>query len=431
MQKLSRKDQFFVGVTLFSMFFGAGNLIFPPFLGLTAGSSAVPAFIGFAASAEGLPILGVIAVTRVGSIEDLAGRVCRPFAAVFILLPYLAIGPGLAIPRTASVSFEMAVPPFVGADAPLGLLQVGYTVVFFAVALSLALRPSQLVDWLGKRLAPTLLILIGLLFVGCLMHPGIPSVEVAEIYRGAPLVQGFLDGYQTMDAIVALIFGMVLTMNIQAKGITEESAVVKVILKASVLAAALFLTVYGALAFVGHTHGAAGASNGAQLLSGVAHALFGTLGGLILAGIFIIACLNTCISLTCCCANYFHSLFPRFSYNAWACFFALVSAVVANAGLDTILTISVPILNCLYPAAITLIAQAFLPAKLRDKPLLFPLAVGMASVFGVACALDQAGFTVPGLTRMADFLPLYEAGLGWLAPTVIAAVLGLVIRTEE
>ena len=431
MGKLSRKDQIFVGITLFSMFFGAGNLIFPPYLGLSAGTAVVPAFLGFALSAVGLPILGVIAVARSGDLPTLAGRAGKRFAPVFTMLIYLSIGPCLAIPRTASTSFEMAVTPFLSQGAPTALFQAAYSVVFFGAALALALRPSGLVDWLGKRLAPTLLLLICALFVGCLFHVGTPASAPAPAYVPSPVGQGFLDGYQTMDTIAALIFGIVLTVNIRARGVTEDRAVVKTIIRASWLAAALFLAVYGALTYIGAAHGSHTAQNGAQLLSGVARELFGSAGAVILAAIFVIACLNTCISLICCCGEYFSGLFPRFSYRTWACVFAAVSAVISNAGLNLILKLSVPVLNCLYPAAIALIALAFLPEKLQRRRLLYPLTVGLAAVFGILYALDKAGLFIPGLTAMAAALPLYEAGLGWLLPALAGALIGLAVKAEQ
>ncbi len=427
MQKLSRKNQIFIGITLFSMFFGAGNLIFPPPLGADAGRAVLPAFTGLALSAVGLPILGVIAVARSGGLDKLAGRVGKWFAPAFILLSYLSIGPCLAIPRTASTSFEMAVAPFLPEGTPGAAVQAAYSVVFFAVALALVLRPSQLVDWLGKRLAPALLALIGVLFVGCLFHSGHPPAEPAPAYAANALGQGVLDGYQTMDGLVSLIFGIVLAMNIRAKGVTEPRAVTRVIVRAGWLAAALFLSVYGALTYIGCVHGAPEAENGAQLLSSVARELFGTAGAVILAAIFVIACLNTCISLTCSCGEYFAGLFPRFSYRFWAVTVATVSAVISNLGLNLILKVSVPILNCLYPAAIALIALAFLPEKLQaGRPLLYPLTVGLAALFGTVYALDQIGVAIPGLTALAAAMPLYGAGLGWLLPSAIAAVLFLV-----
>ena len=427
MRRLSRKDQLFVGITLFSMFFGAGNLIFPPVLGLSAGTAVPWAFAGLAVSAVGLPILGVIAVARSGGLPVLAGRVGKRFAAVFTMLIYLSIGPCLAIPRTASTSFEMAVTPFLPAGAPAALFQALYSVVFFAAALSLALRPSQLVDWLGKRLAPTLLVLIGVLFVGCLLHAGHPLETPTAAYAASPAGEGFLYGYQTMDAIAALIFGIVLTLNIQAKGVTETKDVVRSIVRASWLAAALFLTVYGALTYIGATHGDPAAENGAQILSGAARSLFGSAGSVILAAIFVIACLNTCISLISCCGQYFAGLFPRFSYRSWAVFFAVVSAVISNAGLNLILKLSVPVLNCLYPAAIALILLAFLPDWLQKRPLLYPLTVGLAAVFGTLYALDQTGLRLPVLTALAEALPLYGTGLGWLLPAALGALAGLLL----
>lgn len=424
--KLSRKDQLFIGITLFSMFFGAGNLIFPPFLGLQAGRSVLPAFAGFAVSAIGLPVLGVAAVARAGGLQTLAGRVSRWFAALFTMLIYLSIGPCLAIPRTASTSFEMAVAPFAANVTPA--MRAAYSAVFFGAALALALRPLKLVDRLGKRLAPVLLALIAVLFIGCLVTGGSAPGAPAPAYASAPAVQGFLDGYQTMDAMAALIFGIVLAANIRARGVQQDGDVVRVTIRAGWVAGALFACVYGALTFIGATRGAPGMENGAQLLSATAAQLFGTAGTVIVGAIFVIACLNTCIGLICCCAEYFHELVPRVSYTVWAAVFAAVSAVIANAGLNTILKLSVPVLTCLYPIAITLIGLAFLPQKWQQRPLLFPLTAGLAGVFSVLAALDAGGIAIPGLTALARLMPLYAEGLGWLCPVLAGVAAGLAVR---
>jgi LIVCS family branched-chain amino acid:cation transporter len=408
MNKLSRKDQIFIGITLFSMFFGAGNLIFPPFLGLQAGSSVLPAFAGFAVSAIGLPVLGVAAVARSHGLPVLAGRVSRYFAAVFTMLIYLSIGPCLAIPRTASTSFEMAVTPFAGTVLPW--MRAAYSVVFFAAALILALRPLKLVDRLGKRLAPVLLALIAVLFLGCLFTGGAAPGQPAPSYVAAPAVQGFLDGYQTMDAMAALIFGIVLAANIRVRGIKEDDGVVSVTIRAGFIAGLLFATVYGALTYIGVSRGKPDMTNGAELLSQTASHLFGTLGMVIVGAIFVIACLNTCIGLICCCAEYFNQLFPRMSYAAWAVFFAVISTVIANAGLNAILKFSVPILTALYPMAIMLIALAFLPASLQGRRLLYPLAVGAAGIFSILAALDASGIVLPCLTDVTRKMPLTPSG---------------------
>ena len=251
MKKLSGKRQALVGFTLFSMFFGAGNLIFPPGVGAQAGTLTWPAMLGMAFSAVGLPVLGVVAVARSGGLAALGNRVHPLFSRVFTILAYLSIGPCLAIPRTASTSFEMAVPPFAGPDAPLGLLQLLYSLVFFVAALWVALRPEKLTDRLGKVMCPILILLIVVTFVGCLVNPleGYGPPQDAA-YAANPVAKGFLDGYQTMDTIAALVFGIIISLNIRAMGVEREEDVVKSTVRAGWIAGAMLLAVYSMLAHV-------------------------------------------------------------------------------------------------------------------------------------------------------------------------------------
>ena len=257
-QKLSWRNLLLVGFTLFSMFFGAGNLIFPPFLGAEAGTLTWHAMRGFLLSAVGLPVLGVAAVAMAGGLDRLGRRVHPGFAFVFTLLIYLSIGPCLAIPRTASTSFEMAVLPYLGGlGTALGSrAQLIYSVVFFCIAMALAFRPDKLTDRLGKVLCPTLLILIAVIFTGCLIWPlgayGAPAKEYAD----SAAVKGFLEGYQTMDTIAALNFGIIIALNIRAKGVQEDGAVVRETVKAGVIAGLLMAAVYVALAHIGAPAGA-------------------------------------------------------------------------------------------------------------------------------------------------------------------------------
>ncbi len=429
MEKLSRKNQLIIGLTLFSMFFGAGNLIFPPTLGAQAGTAALWAFLGFAVSAIGLPVLGVAAVARTGGLPVLAGRAGKAFSAVFVMLIYLSIGPCLAIPRTASTSFEMAVTPFVGASPLLWLMRTGYSVVFFGAALAMALHPTRLRDWLGKRLSPILLVLIAVLFFGCVFSGLSGSVAPQAAYRSMPAMRGFVDGYQTMDAMAALIFGIVLAMNIRSLGLTDTGAVVRSTIKAGWLAGGLFALVYGALSYIGVLTAAnadvPADANGAALLTAIASLLFGRTGQAILAAIFVIACLNTCTGLICCCAEYFAGLFPRFSYTVWAWAFAVVSGIIANAGLDVILKFSVPVLSCLYPIAIVLIFFAFLPARLAEQTHLYPCCVGFTAA---ASLLYQFGAALPGVSAFFGYLPLAAQGLSWVSFAVLGAAVGLVWR---
>ena len=264
-QALRGKKLLLVGFTLFSMFFGAGNLIFPPFLGAQAGTALWPAFVGFAVSAIGLPIAGVAAVARAGGLPALAGRVHPRFAQVFAVLVYLSIGPCLAIPRTASTSFEMLT-PLVGRSTPGQFI---YSLVFFAAAYFVALKPEKLTQRLGRILCPALLVLIVVLFAGCILRPAAPGYGTpAEAYAALPAAQGVLDGYQTMDALAALNFGAVIALNLQAVGITEESAVRRGTIRAGFIAGGMLLVVYAMLTHIGGISGAAfpGSGTGGDLL---------------------------------------------------------------------------------------------------------------------------------------------------------------------
>ena len=434
MKKLSKRVQLLLGFTLFSMFFGAGNLIFPPGVGAQAGNLTWLAMAGMAVSAVGLPVLGVVAVALSGGLDTLGDRVHPLFSRVFTIVAYLAIGPCLAIPRTASTSFEMAVPPFVGADAPIGMLQILYSLVFFALALVVALRPEKLTDRLGKIMCPILLLLIVVTFIGSLVDPlegyGAPQ---SELYAAAPVARGFLDGYQTMDTIAALVFGIIIALNIRARGVEEDSDVVRYTVRAGWMAGVLLLVVYAMLAHIGALSGGAfpGATNGAEVLTNLVPALFGTPGSVLLAAIFVIACFNVCVGLISSCAEYFNMICPKLSYRTWAILFAAVSMLIANAGLDLILSLSVPVLSIIYPVAIALMALALLHRWVGRWPLVYPVTVLFTGMASILYTLRDLKVLPAALSDLLGALPLAEQGLGWLLPALVGMVVGLALPQRK
>ncbi|WP_312445532.1 branched-chain amino acid transport system II carrier protein [Lacrimispora sp.] len=425
MEQLSKQKLVLVGLTLFSMFFGAGNLIFPPYLGASAGTNTWIAMAGFAVTAIGFPVLGVVAVARSGGLDKLAGRVHPRFAFIFTLLIYLSIGPCLAIPRTASTSFEMAVVPFLKEEGSGAFTQFLYSAVFFSIAFAVSLKPDKLTDRLGKILTPCLLALIVVIFAGCILHPagsyGIP----AKSYGSNPFVKGFLEGYLTMDTIAALNFGIIISLNVQAMGIKQEASVVKETIQAGFIAGGVLLLVYSALAHVGAvTGGALGiGENGAQTLNQAVRFLYGNVGLVMLAVIFFIACLNTCIGLISCCSRYFCTIVPKVGYRTWALLFALVSLVISNIGLNRILEISVPVLNAIYPVAIVLILLSFGFPDGRKWKAAYVCSIGLTGIASVLLSLEQTGlgFLNDGLSR----LPLYDMGLGWIGPAIAGLLAGV------
>ena len=344
-QALKGRKLLLVGFTLFSMFFGAGNLIFPPDLGAKAGVNLWPAFLGLAISAVGLPVAGVIAVARADGLDKLAGRVHPVFAQVFMILIYLSIGPCLAIPRTASTSFAMLT-PLLGSSAGL---QLGYSVLFFGAAFLVALHPDRLTRWLGSCSRPALLVLILILFGGCLLHPlAAQYAAPTETYRSAVVLQGVLYGYQTMDALAALNFGAVIAMNIRRKALPGSRT----------CSAVPSVQACGGRAAAGGLHHAgtrrstdrcrrARPCHRCEVLTVLAERLFGKAGLVLLAAIFMLACFNTCVGLIACVGEYFHTLLPRIPYLFLPPFLPLPVAD-RKSGLAEILRLSIPVLNALY-----------------------------------------------------------------------------------
>lgn len=434
---LSFKARCLVGLTLFSMFFGAGNLIFPPFLGFLAGEETWSAMAGFVITAVAFPVLGVMAVARSGGLTTLANRVHPIFSSIFTLLIYLSIGPCLAIPRTASTSFEMAISPyFAGATGTImGMsystaAQALYSVVFFVLAGIVALNPEKLTQRLGKILGPMLLTLIAVLFFTTLFNPLAPALgPVHDPYKTGSIVRGFIEGYQTMDTLAALNFGLIIAMNIRAFGVKDEDGVVSETMKAGLMAGVLFILVYSALAWTGAQSGAAGftAENGAQTLTELAKVQFGPFGMVILGAAFFIACFNTCVGLLSCCSNYFKTILPFLGYKGWLLVFVLTSMVISNAGLTMILKFSIPVLVAIYPISLVLIVLALGHRFIAKFPAVYPAAILLTGITSVASALKMSGLSFPALDNAMAMLPLADVGLEWIVPAVVGILIGMIM----
>ena len=415
-----------VGGMLFSMFFGAGNLILPPLLGLQAGIDAPVAMVGFLVAGIGLPVLGIVAVALCGDVRQLAGRVSPLFASVFVALVYLTIGPFLAIPRTSSTAFEMLRPLVsLSNNTDLGVVAAVFSVVFFGVAFVLALRPGLLSRVLGIFSAPALIALILLVVGASLLDPsGLPQPPQPP-YDAHAATQGFAVGYQTMDLLAALCFGIVVATNVRQLGAQGSRGITGAISGAGVIAGALMMALYCGLCFVGVSMGSVmpNASNGAAILAASANSHFGAVGAVIVAAIFLIACLNVCTGLISCCAEYFNEAFPRVPLVAWAALFAIFSCAVSFIGLDAILGFSVPLLGALYPPAIVLVLMGLLHRWCDKLPHVWPWAVLLTGVYSMLVALRDT--FAPALWLPLDAFPLAEFGLGWLLVALVGAVIGV------
>ncbi len=396
MTRLSLRQRLLMGVTLFSMFFGAGNLIFPPFTGYRAGSEAVPAFLGLISTAVLFPVLGIIATARAGGMDGLCRKVHPQFSKWFTLVIYLCIGPLLAIPRTASMAFSMmsfATAPAqsisLGPISAQQILAVVFSVVFFAASRFFAQRPSHLKDILGKILTPILLLLVLVLFsAGMVLLPAETGAPQPP-YAGAPFAAGFVEGYNTMDALAAMVFGILISVNIQDFGLQEEKQLRRETGISGWLAGGVLILVYGMLAMLGALASAVlpEASDGSVVLSGLCSLFFGNVGAVLLAAIFFVACFNVCTGLLSSCASYFSKEFPRLSFMAWLNVFTVSGCVISVFGLGFILQISVPILTLIYPVALTIIVLNLFPFAFLEKPWVHRIAVIAAFAYSVISML--------------------------------------------
>lgn len=390
--------------TCFAMFFGAGNLIFPAFLSYQAGGNTVFAFLGFILSAITLPVLSLIAVGISGSLDHLSARVNPLFSKVFTIVIYLAIGPMLAIPRTASTSFEMVRMAF---DLEGGIFSWIYSFVFFSLAGIISLHPEKLSKRLGKVLSPILIVLIIFLFISVFFMPS-SSPSAVSPYDEKPLFAGILDGYQTMDAIAGLVFGTILAINLRKIGIEDEEEVRREGVVSAIGGGVLLLIIYLLLAVIGYRSFSIVDSpkTGADILSAAASFLLPSSGRILIAAIFILACFNTSVGLLSSCGEYFSSICPSLSRGRWIFIFAFISGLIANVGLDAIISISSPILEVIYPVAITLMLLAFIKDS-GKLSLTYKLSIPVAFIFsliGIFTSLSFLWLIPTGTTAFVSFL---------------------------
>lgn len=329
--KLSLSSAIVIGSMLFGMFFGAGNLIFPVHMGQEAGADVWLATLGFLITAIGLPFLGVVAIgiSRSSGLYDLATRIHPTYAKLFTVLLYLTIGPAFALPRTATVSYQIGLAPYIGDDMQTIAL-AGFTFVFLALGLFFSMNPGKLMTYIGKILNPLFLVFLAILLAVALVSPmgEISSAPVTGDYLTMPFFKGFTEGYNTMDALAALAFGIIVIRAMQEVGVKEPKDIAVGMVKAGIVTVILMVIIYAFLAYVGASSlGVLPLSaNGGIALAQIAQYYFGSIGAVLLAIIVTLACLKTAVGLICACSETFVELFPNsISYKKYAYTFALVS----------------------------------------------------------------------------------------------------------
>lgn len=417
----TRRHVIVLGFALFAMFFGAGNLIFPPYLGRLFGEAYPWSAIGFLLTAVGLPLMGVLSVARAeGGIDHMARRVDPRIAKVLSVVIMLAIGPLFAIPRTAATTYELGIAP----NLPIGSWL--FSALYFGAVLFFALNPLSVVDRIGKYLTPALILSLLALIVKGIVDP-IAAPVVTGL--GRPFGHSVVEGYQTMDLMAAAIFGIIILNELRSKGIFEKRTQIRSIVSAGLIAAGGLAVIYTGLLYLGATmSGVPGEMGRTQLLHTIASSLAGGTGAALLGVAVSMACLTTAIGLTVVCGEYFNKLTRgRMNYKAVCIVVAAVSLVLSNIGVAQIITLAVPPLVALYPVVMVLVILTLIGKPLENRNI-WRGAVAGAFVAGVIDAIRATGLGGEELTAISTYIPLSEQGLFWLIPAVVLGGIGALFR---
>lgn len=450
-KNLSAKESILLSSMLFGMFFGAGNLIFPASLGIAAGKNLLSAYLGLFITAVGLPLLAVAALglSRCNGVLALSSKISRGYGVFFSTLLYLTIGPLFAIPRCASTSFSVGASNLIG-NANQKTALVIFSAAFFAVVLLFSLKPSKIMTWIGKLLNPVFLVFLGILVVVAMCRPidTLGSVTPAGAYegQGKAFFSGFLEGYNTLDALAGLAFGIVVVREVRSLGVEEPERVAANTAKAGIFSCLFMGLIYLAITLVSARSSSVCAScgNGGEVLGTIANYYFGKAGAMLMTGIVTMACLKTAVGLVISCSEAFVDMFPKGpKYSVWAVLFSAVAFGIANFGLSTIVAYCVPVLMFIYPLAMTLILLALCAKTFGDSKTVYAWTTAFtlaAAIFDftntLSGTMQGSGFTntalLDSITSVgAKVLPFYSLGLGWVCPALIGFVIGFIIDKSK
>lgn len=450
-KNLTVKETVLISSMLFGMFFGAGNLIFPASLGINAGSNLIEAFIGLFITAVGLPLLAVAALglSKCNGVYDLSSKVGKKYGKFFSTLLYLTIGPLFAIPRCASTSFAVGAVNLMNGGNEKFVLAI-FSFVFFVVVLLFALKPGKIMIWIGKLLNPVFLVALAILVVAALINPvnSFTAVAPADNYgtNVSALFNGFLEGYNTLDALAGLAFGLVVVNVVKKQGIEDPERIAANTVKAGIFSCLFMGIIYFAITLVSAQsfEVCKDCADGGSILGTIANHYFGNIGAWLMTAIVTLACLKTALGLVTSCSEAFVDMFPQGpSYNIWAVIFCIVSFGIANFGLSTIVAYCVPVLMFIYPLAITIIILALTCKLWGDKKSVYV----WTTIFTLIAALFDFSNTLSGTlqgsgvtatafldsftTFGAKILPFFNIGLGWVCPAIVGFIIGLLVKSDK
>ena len=425
------------GLLLFGIFFGAGNLIFPPTLGAQSGEQFLPAIAGFVFSGVGIAVLTLIIGTLnpKGYIYEISKKISPLFATIYLAALYLSIGPFFAIPRTATTSYAVGISPLL-AEADKGLGLIIFTLIYFVAAYLIALNPSKILDRIGRILTPVFaLLIIILVILGAFKYGANAPQTASEAYQISAFGAGFLEGYNTLDALASVAFSVIAVQTLKQLGFSSKKEYILTIWVVGIVVALGFSALYIGLGFLGNhfpvtEEAMKGGTPGVYILSQATQEIFGSTAQLFLAAMVTVTCFTTTVGLIVSTAEFFNGRFPQISYKVYATVFTLIGFAIANLGLDAIIKYSVPVLVILYPITITIvmivIVNKFVPLS---KPGM-QLTMGLVTAIAVTSVLASS-FEITTLTNLINSLPFANASLPWLVPAIMGILLSLVLPNKQ
>ena len=411
-------DSIVVGFALFAMFFGAGNVVFPPYIGMHAGEQWANGFLFYFIADIGLALVAMFAILHAGGADNITGRIGHVASKVLMCAVILCIGPMVAIPRTAATTLEMSVTPFFSGMSP-----VVFSIIFFAVILLLSIKQSAVIDIVGKILTPALLIGLLVLIVKGFVSP-IGDIVDTGVSASEVTVNGIKSGYQTMDVLAAMAFGIIILSSADEKGYTDSKSAAKMIGIAAALSGVLLLIVYFGLTYLGATASTVFPTDisRANLVIGIVELLLGKAGLIIFAIVIALACITTAVALVSSAASFFAKLAnDKISYGVFVVVICVSSAVISNLGLDMIIAIATPVLDIVYPPMLVLILLSWFGDKLHKS--VYVSSVAGSLIASVLATAELYGMNIP----VIDSLPLASLGFGWLTPAVLFGLVAYLV----
>lgn len=410
------RDIITIGFALFAMFFGAGNLLLPPFIGIQIGDHVWITILAFGLSGILLPFLGILAVVNAGEkFEDLAGKIHPLLSPVLGTIIMLCIGPLIAIPRTAATTYEVGVLPSFPGSGPIWT-----SLIFFAVTWLLTIRPSRVVDIIGNILTPLLLTLLLILILIGVFAP-IDSYKESSLNTAQSFTLGFIEGYQTLDVLASVIFAGIIIAATKAKGYQSTRSKMQVVITAGALSSIFLFIVYGGLIYLGATSGVSGTSmKRSELLMHISHSVLGPYGNIGIAISIALACLTTSVALVAAFGTFFSSLTKgKLGYKLLVTLCCVASCVLSITGVDNIISFAYPILSFVYPIAITLVLYSvFFGSMVKNrKPYIFALLA--STIIAVFHLLKHFSLLSGSNIEVLNNIPLFEYELGWVVPSAI------------